>query len=344
MNGKKIFGDIGVVVAVILVLQIPQAASMPKQPITETESILNVGDLKEISGNYPYFLEGTILDSDIRVVVTQDGQPPIDVDPSLYDMVISWNEQEQILEDAKNNFIAIYGFDPCPPVPQDAWPYGDPSHHFLHEIGYSESAEILPDDILNVITIESGQSPHVLGEKPKQIDGQMYLFVFMAKDSAHRLRNPNGIVSKTTTGWNRFNQFGITTQTTIFWNVWDASDVGTYHKDILNDLYEDCRGYQQYCNQMILGWVRNADHNGYAWYWNFYAFCAEDCWPNAPKDTLVQHELTHAIADIHDDLGWWPWDHGWRACIINYFYLYTGTTGWCSVCFPKVKHHIQYGN
>ena len=64
----------------------------------------------------PHYLNGTILDSDTRVIVTATGEPPRDLkEGEDYDAVISRKEMRTIMEDAKERYIEKYGVDPANP-------------------------------------------------------------------------------------------------------------------------------------------------------------------------------------------------------------------------------------
>jgi len=62
----------------------------------------------------PHYLNGTILDGDTRVVVTETGEPP--EGPKIgYDVVVSRAEMSTIMDDAKERYIEKYGVDPANP-------------------------------------------------------------------------------------------------------------------------------------------------------------------------------------------------------------------------------------
>ena len=64
----------------------------------------------------PHYLNGTILDSDTRVIITATGEPPEGYkEGEDYDAVISTKEMRTIMEDATKRYIEKYGVDPANP-------------------------------------------------------------------------------------------------------------------------------------------------------------------------------------------------------------------------------------
>lgn len=73
-------------------------------------------DLKFARGELPNYLEGTILYSDLRVIVSETGEPPEGViEGEHYDVVISEQEMSKIIEEAREDYIEKYGVDPANP-------------------------------------------------------------------------------------------------------------------------------------------------------------------------------------------------------------------------------------
>ena len=73
-------------------------------------------DIKFAKGELPYYLEGTILDSDMRVIASETGEPPEGLkEGEDYDMVISTEEMFAIIKDARERYIEKYGVDPANP-------------------------------------------------------------------------------------------------------------------------------------------------------------------------------------------------------------------------------------
>lgn len=73
-------------------------------------------DVKFARSELPNYLDGTLLCSDVRVIVTEDGKPLENMKKGVdYDMIISEQEMVAIMDDARIRFIAKYGVDPSNP-------------------------------------------------------------------------------------------------------------------------------------------------------------------------------------------------------------------------------------
>ena len=280
-----------------------------------------------IGSTLPYWLDGTILDGSKRVVVTWNGRAPHDLARGDFDYVLNFRQEQQILDSARARYIAAYNIDPYQVKEV-------PTIH-VNTIGANQ---------FNDVVKPSGSS---LGSGPHKFCWRMELKVFFADDDDHRPVNINELKAKTKQGWNRFFQFSMLPVIQYYYGLWSAYGSGTNSFAILDDLTVQCDKYQRHYYQIVLGWVRTADHNGCTYLPNFFVVCSENCWPDAPKDILIQHELSHAIGAIPDDpipdsdIGWHR--GGFNPCLVNYYYLYSGTTTWCTTCKKIMQHHINYG-
>ena len=73
-------------------------------------------DLKFARGELPNYLEGTVFQSNSRVLVTETGEPPEGSKESVdYDVVMSEQEMSKIMEEAMAAYIEKYGVDPANP-------------------------------------------------------------------------------------------------------------------------------------------------------------------------------------------------------------------------------------
>lgn len=73
-------------------------------------------DLKFARGELPNYLEGTILYGDLRVIVSETGEPREGMkEGEHYDVVLSEQEMSKILEKAREDYIEKYGVDPANP-------------------------------------------------------------------------------------------------------------------------------------------------------------------------------------------------------------------------------------
>lgn len=285
----------------------------------------------------PYWLAGTILDGNTRVIVTEDGIPPEDVTPADYDYVISFAQEDAILSQARQAYIARYGIDP----------YQMQDTSLLQQQNPQNTQVQISTLIFNILSLPENGMYDVTrpGDTrtggPHQFLHFMTLRVFYARDSTHRPTNLYNLKQQTRTGWQRFTTFNIIPMIQIWYGYWSAQGVDNDIWNLISDFTSDCSLYKTCYNQVLLGWVKTSNHNGGTYCPSFYVVCAESCWPDAPKDILVQHELTHAIGAINDDpspdtyIGW----HlgGFNPCLVNYFWMYAGTNTWCTTC-----HNIMH--
>ncbi|WP_048065660.1 hypothetical protein [Methanosarcina acetivorans] len=73
-------------------------------------------DLKFARGELPNYLEGTVLQSNSRVLVTETGEPPEGSKEGVdYDVVMNEQEMLAIIEEARAAYIEKYGVDPSNP-------------------------------------------------------------------------------------------------------------------------------------------------------------------------------------------------------------------------------------
>lgn len=73
-------------------------------------------DMKFARNELPNYLDGTILHGDLRVLVTETGEPLERMkEGEHYDVVISEKEMITIHEEAIRNYIEKYGVDPSNP-------------------------------------------------------------------------------------------------------------------------------------------------------------------------------------------------------------------------------------
>jgi len=175
-------------------------------------------------------------------------------------------------------------------------------------------------------------------EGPHQINGKIYVEIFIAKDDAHRPEMSfSELESRTDQALDKFEEeFGVSMYDTWYLGFWDASDVSDSDNSsqVLDDLREDCSWAQDADNEIVFGWADDLDHNGRAYLNGFYAVGSEN--PTHPFDwsekCVVQHEISHNFNAP---------DHGYFGpyCIMTYFYAYLGVDKWCSDCWDTV-----YGN
>jgi len=73
-------------------------------------------DIKFARGELPHYLEGTVFQGSLRVLVTETGEPPEGSrEGADYDVVMSEQEMSKIMEEARAAYIGKYGVDPANP-------------------------------------------------------------------------------------------------------------------------------------------------------------------------------------------------------------------------------------
>ena len=279
-------------------------------------------------------MAGTILDGSKRVIITEDGKLPERIKKKVesigYDLVISKKEAIEISEKAKQEYIKKYGVDPDNPkvVMYDGIPLPKEYINELIKRGIIKS----PKTSDTIVSIKSSEGPH-------QINGKIYVEIFIAKDDAHRPEMSfSELESKTEQALDRFEEeFGVSMYDNWYLGFWDASDVSNSDNSsqVLSDLAEDCSWAQNADNEIIFGWADDLDHNGIAYLNGFYAVGSEN--PTHPFDwpekSVVQHEISHNFnAPDHGYIG--PY------CVMTYLYGYLGVDKWCSDCWDTVYRNI----
>ena len=142
-------------------------------------------------------------------------------------------------------------------------------------------------------------------------------------------------------------------QVTFYYGFWNASDVSDWDNasKLLDDLAKDTSWVVDSRNDIVIGWVNYANHNGIAYpdgTWDLnndktpdfapYALCAvKASTPDWPHDSIVQHEVSHLFGA--DDQGYWWWEH--PPCIMNYGWAYFGVDCWCDNCKACVSANIN---
>ena len=290
-------------------------------------------DIKFATNDLPHYLEGTILNSDTRVIATETGEPPEGLkEGEDYDIVISTEEMFAIIEDERKRYIEKYGVDPANPKLDvvEGVPLPDEEVERLvksgkiKDLGHAEPlAGILG-------------GPH---EGPHAIDGKIDAQIFIAKDSRHE--PTQDIDSDTRDALNRFEtEFDIDMTLFWHWNFWDASDISPDDScsKALIDLADDCSWVIDQENDIVIGWMHDMDHNGMAYGDGFYAVCSDTAngydWPH---DSIVQHETSHLFNAPEG--GWWCNEH--PECVMNYCWAALhGTNIWCDSCRETVNENI----
>lgn len=261
----------------------------------------------EILDALPYYLEGTILNGSVRTVVTENGSPPDNMTyPDDYDYCINFSEMENISETARQQFITAHGIDPYLPEPDGPI-----------ELAYADWLE-------NTHSEGSGGGPHA-------INGLIVLKIIPARDEDNKPDDPNSLIKSVKKGFAKFSEiFAVSTSTSVHFGEWDASDVGppAHIHEYRTDLWEDCWYLKTKDNQILFGWVRDAETTGEGG--GFHACAKESSWFH-PK-MITRHEVSHCFGA--PDHGFW-----WPPCMMTYFWLLFFWT-WCNSCENTVYDNI----
>ena len=279
----------------------------------------------------PYWLEGTILDGNTRVLIIMNGNMTEGIDPNEYDVIISFDEALAIESDARAEYIEIYGVDPLAninPVTYNevTWPTGN-----IAQEQNASPPEQEPDYIPS-----SYPSPHT-------INGKLILFVTLPINK-WKPSSPIYCGMMSVLGFDAFHEYNCVYELSTFIDMshWDADDVG-FGWDLgglLDDLAEDMRNWvnePSEQNRIYVGWVsiENArwglanlgDH--------FSVVNALAMYEIPPLGTIVTHEISHNFhADDHD--WWWPLP----MCVMHYLWVALHYKGWCSDCHNVIQSCI----
>ena len=159
--------------------------------------------------------------------------------------------------------------------------------------------------------------------------------------------------SDTKNALERFENFNVNVQVMFYYGFWDASDVSDWDDagKLLDDLARDTSWVVDSRNDIVIGWVDYANHNGLAYIdgtWDLnndnipdfapYALCAvRTSGVDWPHDSIAQHEASHLFGA--GDQGTWWWEH--PSCIMNYGWAYLGVDNWCDSCEACVANNIN---
>ncbi len=300
-------------------------------------------DLKFAKNELPNYLEGTILDNNLRVIASEAGKPPGGLkEGEDYDLIISHEEMFAIIDEAREKYIQKYGVDPANPKIDIVNDYALPREEVNKLVNSgtitletdASGKEIENNEAVPTKNVQS--SVLSVSSNPYAINGIINEYVFVATDSQHE--PTQAITQATQDALDRFENFGIGVNTYWYWDYWDASDVspaGNSSK-ALADLKEDTSWVRDSSNDIVIGWTHNMDNNGRAYRSGAYAVCTDTAdgvdWPH---DSIVQHEVSHNFDALDQNSDTHP------ACIMNYASAYAGTDVWCTSCGNTVNNGID---
>jgi len=274
---------------------------------------------------YPYFLEDTILNGEYIVIVTEEGKAPADLEQEFYDYVLSFEEHDKIIEEARSDFLKKYRIDPIVSLPE---PTEDVE-------SYNKSANLTAE-------CENSCSNHGFrsSSSPRVINGFILVWNVVPTTSYHRPSNPSALSQVCNIGWSRFNSaYQFSTLFSVIYGYWSPpSSLGDNVHQIFDHLKSNCAALQMADNYIVQGIVKRGNHNGIASNPGFFNIVAETCTGPLQHEhaSISQHELTHNIGGIEDTT--WPWQH--NICIMNYFWMFWGITTWCNSCHNTVWNKI----
>lgn len=301
-------------------------------PVTSSLQVENKDSKKSVE-DLPYYLDGTVLDGNLRVIITESGEPLPGLDPDLYDLTLSFEEENQIINVARQKYIITYGVDPLKTEEEDKGFLRknilkdflrDMASH-IHRENYGKY-----DDVISVNSFIDG---------PHQEDGKIILLYVPAYDTETRPPNINQLFRQSKIGFRRFQRFGVETEVVKMLGIWDGSDVTSKTSgDYLHDLIEDCYMYKSEENQLMMGWAKTFS-DIYAGRATRSGFAIGRAEAGMKANALTQHELSHCFGAP---------DHGWQFpflifpfCIMNYLWVSLGILPiWCDNCKNTINNHI----
>ncbi|PAV11888.1 hypothetical protein ASJ81_08775 [Methanosarcina spelaei] len=290
-------------------------------------------DLLFANNELPNYLEGTILDSKLRVIASETGKPPEGLkEGEDYDLIISHEEMFAIINGAREKYIQKYGVDPANPKTDTVNGYVLPkeeANKLVEKKTVPEVDNSIREKEFSVLSVPWN---------PRAVNGLITEYIFVAADSRHS--PTESITQATYDALYRFENFGINVNAFWYWNYWDVSDISPANSasEALDDLEEDTNWVRDSANDMVIGWTHDMDENGIAYHSGPYAVCTDVAdgfdWPH---DSIVQHEVSHNFDA--DEGGWFKYEHP-AECIMNYQWAYDGTNIWCSSCSDVVDNGI----
>lgn len=347
-------------IAVIGMMMLPPLVASQNEETNGTDDLqelyrkygITENDIKFAKGELPYYLQGTPLDGKVASMgkVIPDGDKAKAenwFDLSFYIQcvlegykVLSASEWFEAENEAINDYISKYGVDPGNPKVEIFDGKLLPKEYLKERV---KNGKISFDNNANE---EPTESPVLAATGPWAKSGKLYAWIFEAKDSSHK--PTEAYLTDTLNALSRFYQFG---PTGIYYyyktGIWDASDVSpaNYYIGLIEDLSQDTNSYRSSSNDydpvndIVIGWVKNMDHNGVAYQNGWFSVCATvaDDGVDWPHDSIAQHEVSHNF-NAPEGGTWW-WEHS--KCIMNYWYAYWGTDIWCTSCWNKVNVNID---
>ena len=131
-----------VIIGIVVFSGISSAAVNVKTGVKKIKvSMVSQSETQSEKTALPYYLNGTILDGSKRIIVTSTGKPLEGTPVDAYDIVISYEEEDTIIEDARTRYMEKYGIDPCKREPNIADRLSPIEVWFLAKMGILDLAD-----------------------------------------------------------------------------------------------------------------------------------------------------------------------------------------------------------
>jgi hypothetical protein len=292
-------------------------------------------DIKFARGELPNFLDGTVLRSDTRIVVTEDGKPLGNLEESTdYDMILSEAEMLNIIRKAEREYMEKYGVNPSNPKLDVINGYVLPKEEAFRLLNSGkvslDKGSVVEEQPLSFM--ESASIVSSVPTNPRAINGILYVHIYPAKDSRHA--PIEAYYQDTIDATNRFEFTGVDVSRVWHYNYWNATvSQASNASAVLADLLKDTTYVRDQPNDIVLGWAHDLDHNGVAKKSGSFSVCSDTTilgfdWPH---DSIVQHEISHNFDTS---------DHYTVDCIMDYEDAYQGIDIWCYSCRNIVYNGI----
>jgi len=287
--------------------------------------------------NIPDFLDGTVLDGSKNIIISEDGSPPAYLDSKYYDVVISKEERDEIVQNAREDYIEKYRIDPFEKEESESMKSTNKFQNIgqlLEELKTNNNKKCNP----TIDPLGSNYGPYEL--RDENGDSKLYIYIIYAwgnleVDESDKANCRSDIKIAVNRLKSKFNVAKHEILEFYGKNYWNARDCTNDADDQYNDLEEDCDYLRcDRSNVLLFGWSKYATKSGRS---NFGYHCIAHrgfTW-FIDKYDLAQHELSHCFGAP---------DHGHvlrPKCIMGYIWLFFGLYGYCNDCNNIIKDQMH---
>jgi len=324
---KKLIGIL------IMTLLFVSTISTARTLQNETNNVLTTDEEK-----LPNYLDGTVLDGSKNIIVSEDGNPPPYLDSKYYDVVISREERDEIVQNARENYIERYGIDPFAKEKNESIKSSNKFQFLkqvLNELKTNKQIKCNP----KIESLTGNDGPYAL--RDENGDSKIYIYIVYAwgkyevdeSDKKNCLFDIEIAVSEIKGNFNVkkhaiYEFYGS--------NYWVTHDCSTDSEEQLDDLVEDCNYLRcDRSNVLLFGWIQTSSNSGLARNQGFASIAMRGFTWLIKKYNLAQHEISHNFG---------PRDHGhftWPPCIMGYTWLFFGYNGYCSDCRSIINKQMH---